>query len=59
MKAHKHADLIHKWAEGEKIQKLARLCCDKAYAHWEDLDVAPMWHEDEEYRVKPISKIES
>jgi len=55
MKQHKHAELIHKWAEGYQIQKLARLCCDKSFTHWEDMgDTSPAWHEDEEYRVKPL-----
>jgi len=54
MQQHKHATEIHAFAEGYKIQKLAKLCCDKSYTHWEDIDVAPMWHEDEEYRVKPL-----
>ena len=55
MKQHKHADLIHKWAEGYQIQKLAVLCCDTKVKHWEDIEppTAPGWFEDQEYRVKP------
>jgi hypothetical protein len=54
---HKHAELIHQWAEGYKIQKLAVLCCDTKVKHWEDMgDTAPMWFEEDEYRVKPLEK---
>lgn len=55
MQQHKHADLIHKWAEGYPIQKLEVLCCDKSVKHWEDIKppTAPGWFEDQEYRVKP------
>jgi len=57
MKQHKHADLIHKWAEGYQIQKLAVLCCDTKVKHWEDMGTtAPMWFEDDEYRVKPLGE---
>ena len=55
MRQHKHAELIHKWAEGYQIQKLAVLCCDTKVKHWEDIEppTAPGWFEDQEYRVKP------
>jgi hypothetical protein len=42
---HKHAELIHAWAEGAKIErrisKLVWIDCDK-----------PSWLENEEYRLK-------
>ena len=53
---HKHAKVIHAFAEGYTIQKLEKLCCDKSHQTWCDIDVAPMWHEDEEYRIKPVSE---
>ena len=53
---HKHAEEIHAFAEGYKIQKLVTLCCDRSIKHWEDMEVSPMWHEDEEYRVKPYNE---
>ena len=57
MQQHKHAELIHQWAEGYTIQKLAVLCCDTKVKHWEDMsDVSPMWFDDAEYRVKPLGE---
>jgi|APSaa5957512622_1039677.scaffolds.fasta_scaffold259281_1 hypothetical protein len=56
MQPRKHAKEIHAWAEGYTIQKLEKLCCDKSYQSWRDIDVAPMWHDDEEYRIKPVTK---
>ncbi len=53
MRQHKHAKEIHAYAEGYTIQKLEKLCCDRTHKEWHDIDVAPMWHEDEEYRIKP------
>jgi len=46
---HKHADLIHAWAEGAQIQSRA----DGGY--WEDRDY-PSWSPDWEYRIKPEPK---
>jgi hypothetical protein len=59
MQQHKHADLIHKWAEGYPIQKLEVLCCDKSVKHWEDIEppTVPGWFEDQEYRVKPLEEM--
>lgn len=49
-KRHKHADLIHAWAEGAIIQfKLPD-------EDWKDLDTAPLWKPDGNYRVKPAVK---
>ena len=57
MQQHKHAALIHQWAEGYKIQKLAVLCCDTKVKHWEDMcETATMWFEDDEYRVRPLGE---
>ena len=42
---HKHADLIHAWAEGAQIQYK-----DEADI-WKDID-SPAWHEWMEYRIK-------
>ena len=54
MEQHKHAEVIHKWAEGYPVQKLAVLCCDTKVKHWEDMgDTTPMWIEDQEYRIAP------
>jgi hypothetical protein len=47
---HKHADLIHAWADGAKIQLLSAI-----YNQWEDSD-HPRWREDCEYRIKPTPK---
>lgn len=44
---HKHADLIHAWADGEKIQYF-----DIDIDDWEDL-ATPAWSEYIEYRIKP------
>ena len=47
MARHKHADVIHAWAEGEKIQY--RLDDDDV---WHDVK-NPGWSECNQYRVKP------
>jgi len=49
---HKHAEVIHAFAEGYQIQKMETLCCDKSVQHWEDLEM-PMFLEGEQYRIKP------
>ena len=49
---HKHADLIHAWAEGSQIQ--GRIIDD---AKWVDLDATRLtWSENIEYRIKPEKK---
>ena len=46
---HKHAELIHAWANGAKIQfKTHKL-------EWEDRE-NPLWDTDGEYRIKPFLK---
>jgi len=57
MRRHKHADVIHAWAEGYTIEKLHPLSCDPKHGFWEPLD-APMFFEDREYRVKEGQDIE-
>jgi hypothetical protein len=47
---HKHADLIHAWADGAKIQHLS-----VSGNGWEDTD-PPRWREYSEYRIKPEPK---
>lgn len=46
-KRHKHADLIHAWAEGTEIQFL------NSIDQWVDIEGAPCWHKDHQYRIKP------
>ena len=47
MARHKHADVIHAWAEGEQIQ--TRFIGEKV---WEDICL-PKWSDSQEYRIKP------
>ena len=47
---HKHAELIHAWADGAQIQ-----IKDKQTG-WEDLCCTPSWRNDFEYRIKPEIK---
>lgn len=44
---HKHADLIHAWADGAEIQELYD-------GRWVDTD--PSWYASVEYRIKPEEK---
>lgn len=44
---HKHADLIHAWADGAQIQVKAQNLV------WEDRE-KPVWAADREYRIKLI-----
>jgi hypothetical protein len=44
---HKHADLIHAWADGAKIQYFS--------GRW-FYDPQPLWLENTKYRVKPRPK---
>lgn len=44
---HKHADLIHAWADGAEIQELYK-------GTWVATD--PEWYLDTEYRIKPEEK---
>ena len=49
-KRHKHADLIHAWAEGADIQYNCLI------TGWKDIE-DPCFYEDNEYRIKPKTKI--
>jgi hypothetical protein len=48
---HKHADLIHAWADGAQIQWRD----PKDDERWSDIKI-PNWLEDCEYRIKPEPK---
>ena len=47
---HKHADLIHAWADGAQIQSR-----NSNYEPWKD-NCLPIWAQDTEYRIKPMPK---
>jgi hypothetical protein len=47
---HKHADLIHAWADGAQIQSRNDIS-----GCWED-NRLPMWAQDTMYRIKPELK---
>lgn len=50
MKPHKHAELIKAWADGAEIQ-----CYNDLLDEW--ITVNPViWHEPDEYRIKPEPK---
>ena len=59
MPVHKHAEAIHKWAEGFLIEKFQMFCCPKGRddGRWVDSE-NPMWFEDERYRVKDHEDID-
>ena len=46
---HKHADLIHAWADGAQLQGRSK------YVDWKDVK-DPSWNEDWQYRIKPEPK---
>ena len=50
---HKHADLIHAWAEGAEIEMKSRIS-----GNWLPLDGLGImeWNKDTEYRIKPEPK---
>lgn len=50
MARHRHADLIHAWAEGATIQYFSTTNGD-----WTDIK-CPSWYEEEEYRIKPAKR---
>lgn len=51
-KRHKHADLIHAWAEGAIIQ------FEDSPGEWLDCaDNDPQWAEGTNYRIKPTKKV--
>ena len=48
---HKHADLIHAWADGAKIQVYMI-----SLGEWEDCPHDPTWNVGRMYRIKPEPK---
>lgn len=46
---HPHAELVHAWADGAKIQ------VKKDNGEWEECDF-PLWNEKIEYRIKPSNE---
>lgn len=52
MSRHKHANLIHQWAEGAKIQYRAV----PGYGNWMDAPYHFIWDSIAEYRIKPVEK---
>lgn len=51
---HKHADLIHAWAEGAEIQYNVGDGC--GWHDYEAASTAPSWDECCQYRIKPEPK---
>ena len=51
---HKHADLIHAWAEGAEIECREIDSGDEWTGYHEGS--APQWRDDFEYRIKPEKK---
>ena len=47
---HKHADLIHAWADGAQIQWLDSNC------DWCNIACTPSWSIETTYRIKPEPK---
>ena len=47
---HKHADLIHAWADGAQIQWLDSNC------DWCNIACTPSWSTETTYRIKPMPK---
>ena len=47
---HKHADLIHEWADGAEIEYF-----NHTIHQWEGVR-NPSWNENSEYRIKPEPK---
>jgi len=47
---HKHADLIHAWAEGARIE------WEDFNGQWHDIEDEPLWASWIQYRIKPEPK---
>lgn len=47
MVKHKHAEVIHAWADGAIIQ------CRWCGSNWETMTATPTWDKEFEYRIKP------
>ena len=53
-KPHKHAALIHAWADGAEIEcRPANTGCG-----WVLISGAPCWEYTWEYRIKPVTKLD-
>ena len=53
---HKHAELIHAWAEGAEIERLSQgYGKTPMQGHWEPRS-NPSWNTFDEYRIKPEPK---
>ena len=50
MKPHKHAEVIHAWADGAEVQMKWES------AGWQD-STDPVWYPEWEYRIKPSEKV--
>ena len=50
MKPHKHAEVIHAWADGAEVQ------IKMHDGVWINVDT-PYWHNGCEYRIKPAEKV--
>ena len=54
MKPHRHADLIHAWAEGDEIEeRYATDAENTKWGHWKQFDGTWMDGDDWQYRIKP------
>jgi hypothetical protein len=53
MTKHKHADLIHAWADGAEIE--CKNGNDGCWYEWNS-SFSPPWHPHSEYRIKPEEK---
>jgi len=51
---HKHADLIHAWAEGAEIE-CREICSSDMWTGYHKSS-SPQWRDDFEYRIKPTPK---
>lgn len=52
MNKHKHAELIHKWADGAEIEYY-----DKDKEKWRPVDL-PSWNPQKAYRIRPDTDVE-
>ena len=50
---HKHAELIKAWADGAEIEVWHPI--DE---EWVSREIAPLWYESYEYRIKPEPKLD-
>jgi len=50
MTRHRHADLIHAWAEGAEIESY-----NPVFEVWSNPPLHPLWNEEHDYRIKPAA----